>query len=924
MEYDIIGVSETWIQENIYDRELFDDHYSVFRCDRNLGAMSVTRGGGTLLAIRSEYKAVQLDLHHFRNNIVKVDIVGCKVHINHSKILIFVIYIPPNSSHDDYLKLFEAFENLPHIYDSKILIMGDFNLPNLSNPTPNPIDLDVELLRNFLDFHGFNQVNNVLNCNNCLLDLVLSNVICTVHKETSALVPEDIYHPALNIEISFYQNKNESFPVETTQKRYNFRKANFPVLYDHILNVDWSSLNKYTCVNEACDHFYSVLCSIFDNCVPLSIVRKRTFPVWYTRDLINNIKLKYRILKKLKLSKSPHLQEQFKQLRVLIKKQSNLAYETYVSKIQNSILSDPHQFWSFVQSKKGCQAIPNVLSTGERQLTEPEDIVNAFADFFKSVYMPLSDPDYLYNNKLLDTMNNTHITLTALSQEEILKSLRKLKPKMTHGPDDIPSFIIKDCAQAFVTPLYIIFNLALQTNTFPDQWKLAKIKPIFKKGDVSMISNYRSISLLSNFAKTLEMSLYDRIFKEIKQTITPFQHGFFENRSTITNLAIFTHFTSSALDNHLQVDTIYTDFSKAFDRVDHHLLLLKLENLGFDEKLISFFRSYLLKREQYVEYRGHKSFKFIATSGVPQGSNLAPLLFSLFVNDITKSLTSRVLLFADDLKLFKVIHSEMDCLDLQKDLCRLNDWCVYNKLPLNTGKCNVMTFSTKTNKIIYNYTIQSTDINRCTSFKDLGILFDPTLSFSFHIENIAKSSVKMLGFIFRTCSTFTNADSLKILYFSYVRSKLEYGAIIWNPLYKKYINQLENIQRRFAKFLAYKSDGTYPARGIEQSVLLNRFKLDALDQRRTYHGLQFLFKLTRNKIDSIELNAELNIHVPNILTRSPSYYYLPRSNTKLLLKSPIYFICKSYNNISRNVDINHISHRDFTILIKELLFTASI
>lgn len=182
----------------------------------------------------------------------------------------------------------------------------------------------------------------------------------------------------------------------------------------------------------------------------------------------------------------------------------------------------------------------------------------------------------------------------------------------------------------------------------------------------------------------------------------------------------------------------------------------------------------------------------------------------------------------------------------------------------------------------------------------------------------------MLGFIFRTCSTFTNADSLKILYFSYVRSKLEYGGIIWNPLYKKYINQLENIQRRFAKFLAYKSDGTWVARGIEQSVLLNRFKLDALDQRRTYHGLQFLFKLTRNKIDSIELNAELNIHVPNILTRSPSYYYLPRSNTKLLLKSPIYFICKSYNNISRNVDINHISHRNFTILIKELLFTASI
>lgn len=551
--------------------------------------------------------------------------------------------------------------------------------------------------------------------------------------------------------------------------------------------------------------------------------------------------------------------------------------------------------------------MPLNMSLGGRSSSNLQRVVDLFADSFsESFAAPTTSVDpHLFKSSLHD-----HLNIKRIDSDEILKAIMRLKNGFTSGPDEIPAFFIRDCRYSLVEPLGVIFNLILKTSTFPTAWKVSRLCPVFKKGNKSDITNYRPIALLCNFSKVLESILHGVMYRHVSHSIIVSQHGFVKKRSTTTNLVSFTQYLSVEIDGGRQVDALYTDFSKAFDRLDHDILLQKLSTFGFSDPLLCLFRSYLSLRYQYVYHKGFKSRRFLQASGVPQGSILGPLLFVLFINDIVNDLSAEHLLYADDLKLYSSVSSLDDCERLQADLNKIAAWCVKNNLPLNVRKCSAMSYSRKKSVVTFDYALGGELLCRPQTIVDLGVVFDAGLSFKDHINSITKSAYKKLGFVLRNARAFTSIETLKTLYVSFVRSGLEYASTVWSPIYSNMSCELEKIQRRFLKAACYILDGQYPPRGFPQEVMLGRFGLTSLISRRAFHSVHFLFGLFSNGLDCPGLTSSVGLRVPRFSARSGGLFHLPTARTNVLVASPLYQMICNHSTIEDELDIFNCSVSD--------------
>ena len=870
------------------------------------------RGGGVLLGVNSTLRASVLDFTPITDLISNIDIVGIKlITRHHRKVFIIVVYIPPSTSLENMELFFDAFNSLNNFSDTDdVIVFGDFNIPDFVDKATDGFSI---LLNNFQQFHNMQQYNYLRNFHNHVLDLIFSNVTCTICKLLSPFVEEDRHHPALYINIHIRSNDLFYFNINAETETFNFKKANFQRMYDMFLDVDWSLLYNTTDVDDACSIFYQQLNAIFQATVPKLRIKskQRHYPQWFNLEVISALHNKRLAFKQYKRLKTTESYEQFKYYRSYSKQLIFNSYKDYMSDIENRLHRDPKGFWGYIQKKRGNSRIPSSMHYNNRNLDQPNLIVNAFAEYFNSVYV-LSKSCSRADDF---TSESGSITPPQITEKDILTALRNAKNTLTMGPDGVPSFLLKDCATVFVQPLNYLFKLIITTSTFPTIWKSAIICPILKKGDKTNIGNYRPISLLCNFSKIFETIVYKHIYSGVKMYISPLQHGFIDRRSTITNLVCFTQFTAEAIDERKQVDAVYLDFQKAFDQIDHYILLHKLKAFGFTDSLINLFKSYLLNRDQCVRYQCHTSKKIHPTSGVPQGSNLGPLLFLLFVNDITNTVSTDSLLFADDYKIYKIITSIKDCIALQNDLNKIFQWCQRNRLFLNIQKCLVISYCRKKSPLHFQYVIDAIDLKRQDSVTDLGILFDAKLTFVPHINHIVSKAYKTYGFIYRNTKDFTKIQTRKALFFSLVRSQLEYGAIVWHPIYQVHIKHIESVQRLFLKYLLFCEDRAYPPRGYNHAHLLNRFKINSLHTRRIIAGVRFLTNLINNKIDSMCLLAKLNFLVPRYNSRQHDLFYCLPCNSNILKKSPIYSICKVCNLIFRNCDFTD----NFSIIIDKIV-----
>ena len=293
------------------------------------------------------------------------------------------------------------------------------------------------------------------------------------------------------------------------------------------------------------------------------------------------------------------------------------------------------------------------------------------------------------------------------SEEEVLHFLMQLDITKATGPDNIPARMLKETARSITPSLTKLFNMSMQQCSFPTSWKSANVVPIPKSSSLrSTPTGYRPISLLPIVSKVLEEHIYSLVLSHLHDhcPISDKQWGFQAGKSTTTALIATVHRWLSYLDRGNDIAAIFFDFKKAFDTVPHRLLIEKLHRMQLNTSIVEWIRSYLTGRSQKVVINGISSSLTTVISGVPQGSVLGPLLFLIYINDICSlNISGQMVLYADDLVLYKVIHNERDFMDLQSDILEVAKWVQDNSLTFNTSKCRSILI---THKIVYECFIQ--------------------------------------------------------------------------------------------------------------------------------------------------------------------------------------------------------------------------
>ena len=643
--------------------------------------------------------------------------------------------------------------------------------------------------------------------------------------------------------------------------------------------------------------FYDTLYTLRDKYIPHKMTSKRTFPPWYSSALKKVLKEKHKFFRKYKVYGNMEDYESFSLLRRRAKSLEKLCYESYIRRTEESLAKTPKAFWSFIKyTRKNSSACPATMSYRSETANSGDTVCNLFAEYFQSTFLNTNistGPSVVHNNSHsygFDSIGDVEIV-----PGEIMKLLKTVNLQKGAGPDSIPPILIANCAESLVIPLCIIFTRSIKEGCVPSLWKSALVTPIHKSGDRNNIENYRPISKLCAFAKLFERVIYRQVYSAISSSFIPEQHGFLKNRSTVSNLLLSNDYFTSSMDSGAQVDLIFTDFSKAFDRIDHLILLQKLQYAGIHGNLFRWFKSYIESRTQAVVINGFTSPWMRIPSGVPQGSLLGPLLFVIFISDISACFHhSQFLLYADDTKIFKRISNINDCSLLQEDLNRFQNYCRENRLDLNVSKCSAMTISRKSNLLQFSYMLHGQPLGRINHMKDLGVILDSKLIFDEHIEYVVKKASRALGFVIRSGAKFINLKSIKILYCSFVRSVLEYASQVWNPCYNIYIKRIESIQRRFLKYLEFKSKHYEP----NYILRCKKFHFLPLEIRRNIADIVYLSRIAGGFIDSPQLLSRINLRVPARRCRHCPPLHLPTARTKYSSNSFINRASSNFNSIS--------------------------
>ena len=512
--------------------------------------------------------------------------------------------------------------------------------------------------------------------------------------------------------------------------------------------------------------------------------------MWFNSEIRHNIKQLRTLRHRFKHHPTQHTFNTIGSLERILQDKIAVAKQTFeFDLINTSTSTNNNKIFKYLKSITKSNNIPSVMNFDSSTANTDQNIANLFnqLQYFYSVFHDSSS----FPN--IDDLPPVHDSLSSItiSTADIFGALVSLDVEKSPGMDKISPRVLKNCAVALFEPLHHLFSLSLRYAILPSSWKIHKVVSVPKASDPTSVKNYRPISLLSNTSKVLERIIYNKIINHIIKNTNPCQFGFTKNCSTLQQMLIF---LDQIINSPSQTDVIYFDISKAFDTVSHSILLNKLWSISITGTLWSWFKEYLSNHYQRVTINNLLSNSLPVVSDVPQGSILGPLLFLVYINDMSSYINhSQFLKFADDTKCFLHINTLSDHIALQEDITAVFTWSQDFNMDFNFKKFIHLSFKSKLDTI---YTISDTCIPRSDSYKDLGITLSVDLSWNKHYKTMTARAYKVLGLIRRTFSSCHSTATMTRLYVSLVCSQLFYCTQIWRPHLMKDILNIEQVQRR--------------------------------------------------------------------------------------------------------------------------------
>lgn len=787
--------------------------------------------GGSMILVKESIKFKQRTTTRFLNEEKVFE--HAVVEIKKPNIIIISVYHTSDSNIDNFLI---KLENMIEIYkrESKpLIICGDFNIDLLKENTNKVKFMNVLTSLNIIT--TINSATRISNSSISALDEILvdKNMLSYTTGNFNTGF-SDHNATQITLDISSYAPNS---PMSKFEWKRNFHKDKIKHFNILLSKENWETIYSETNINSKYNNFINVFLHYFNTAFPYTkhnVKEKHSnSSKWLTKGILISHKRKQLLYQLSKFNKSTNFINYFKRYKKIFKNviqaAKRLQNDTYILNAKNK----GKAIWEVIKNETGNQNLKVnkeiILCQNDKRITDAHNIANMFNLHFSTV----AQRTFPTHNKSASSFvpkinkNDNTIFLEPVTHLEVERIIKLKKNSFSTGHDEIPESIIKQCYDYLVEPLTDICNCSLATGTFPDKLKLSKIIPLFKKEDRLNIDNYRPISLLSGFSKILETVMYERVIKFLEKYIfTQAQNGFRKNKSTSNAFYSFIENTLLALDNSERTIGIFLDLSKAFDLVDHSILLKKLETYGIRGICYDWFKSYLSNRIQYVEIDNlthnnancvtlskAKSDIINTTCGIPQGSNLGPLLFLVYVNDLPLNIPyAETVLFADDTNL---IYKDKIPDELQTKITKSTEvmlqWLHVNNLALNTNKTVCINFNL-TNRIVSpdipDIKINNNALTYVNHTKFLGIWIDKNLNWKKHIETIMLRLSKAC-FAVRVLRYISNPVTLKTIYFSYIQSILTYGIISWGACATNELDMIFKYQKKIIRIMKQVNQQTH-------------------------------------------------------------------------------------------------------------------